>query len=260
MARINWDASGAHVYEAGVDRGVLYVGTQPGVAWNGLTSIDERPSGGAATPYYIDGMKYLNVPAAEEFAATISAFTYPDEFGVCDGTVQVVRGLFALTQRRQPFGLSYRTKVGNELVGNNYGYKIHLIYGALAAPSQRTNSSLKDSSDPTNFSWDITTLPPAISGFRNTSHLVLDSRLAPSDTLSEVEDILYGTDTDAARIPSLAELVAAFTGFTVTDNEDGTFTVTGPSDSVEMLDSDTFQIISSTATFIDSDSYTLASA
>lgn len=262
MARLSWAAVGERFFETGIDCGVLYVGAQPGVAWSGLISIVERPSGGSPKAYYMDGVKYLNVPSAEEFEATINAYTYPNEFGVCDGTVTFHSGLLITQQPRKSFGLTYRTKLGNDSDGADHAYKLHLIYNALASPSQRTNNAIGSSVDPNNFSWDITTRPPSTTGYRRTAHVVIDSRLTNELTMAAVEDVLYGTDSMAARLPSLAELIAIFdnnTLFTVVDHGDGTFTVTGPSEAILMTDPDTFQITWPSAIYIDADSYTINS-
>lgn len=209
MTRLEWGAAGERYYEAGVDRGVLYV-DGVGVPWNGLVSVAEAPSGGDATPYYIDGVKYLNRAAPEEFGATITAFTYPDEFSACDGSEQIGWGLYATQQRRRPFSFAYRTKVGNDLDGVDAGYKIHLVYNALAAPSQRANATFADTTTPGNFSWTLTTTPPAISQRQRTSHLVVDSRTASDTMIARVESILYGTDAAPPRMPSVAELIELF--------------------------------------------------
>jgi hypothetical protein len=261
MTRLDWNTVGSRFYEAGVDRGVLYVDGYPGVPWNGLTSIEESPSGGDPKSFYIDGVKYLAIPSAEEYEGTITAFTYPDEFVQCDGGVEPRSGLFLTHQRRKPFGLSYRTMVGNDNT-EAFGYKLHIIYNALTSPSDRSNGTLKDSTDPTDFSWKITCKPPAMPGYRPTSHIVMDSRTTDPSVLSTVEDILYGTDEDQSRIPTLEELIAAYdviSTLTVIDNGDGTWTATAPFDVIRMLDDDTFSITASTAVFIDESTYTLSS-
>lgn len=210
MPRLTWSAVGERYYETGVDRGVLYVGNQLGVAWTGLISVSESPSGGEARPYYIDGVKFLNISSAEEYEATVNAFSSPPEFGPCDGTISIKNGLFVTQQPRKSFGLSYRTKLGNDIDGSDHAYKIHLVYNALAAPAQRDNNSLGDSVDPNTLSWSITTLPPSITGYKPTAHLVVDSRYTTSAVLTNVEDILYGTDANSARLPNPDELIAIF--------------------------------------------------
>jgi len=209
MTRVTWDLAGKKYHQYGVDRGMLYVGSNAGVPWNGLTSVEEHPLNGSATAYYVDGEKYLNVPSAEEYEATINAITYPDEFGVCDGSVQAsgATGLFVKNQPRVPFGFSYRTLTGDGKTEPSFTYKVHIVYGALAAPTIRNNASLADTVSPTTFSWVITTTPSLSTGYKNTAHVVLDSRVASSGAVSAVEDILYGTNSIAPRLPLLAELI-----------------------------------------------------
>jgi hypothetical protein len=207
VSRITWDALGERFYELGVDRGVLY--TPTGVAWTGLISVAENPSGGDAKPFYLDGQKYLNFSAAEEFEATIQAFSSPPEFGPCDGNAVVHNGLIATQQRRQSFGLSYRTMIGNPNDAET-GYKLHLVYNALAAPSQRNNISMGGSGDPNTYSWDVTTRPPTITGYKPTAHLVIDSRTTDPSVLSDVEDLLYGTISTSASLPDPDDLIAMF--------------------------------------------------
>lgn len=210
MARLTWGNRSERYFEGGVDRGVLYPLVGNGVAWSGLISIAENPAGGLPKPYYLDGIKYLNVAAAEEYAATITAFGAPPEFGPSDGIVSVHNGLFATQQPRKPFGLSYRTMIGNDVVGLDHGYKIHLVYDALAAPSQRDNSSISDSNNPIQLSWAITTRPPSVTGVKRTAHFIVDSRTADPTALSELEDLLYGTESDAPALPTPDELIAIF--------------------------------------------------
>lgn len=210
MPRLEWDARGRHFYELGVDRGVLYVGSDAGVAWVGLTSVSENPTGGDPRPYYVDGLKYLNLSTAEEFAATINAFSAPPEFGPCDGTVSIQNGLFVTQQPRKQFSFSYRSMVGNETQGSEHGYKIHLVYNALAAPSNKDNRTVGNDVNIATMSWSITTLPPAITGFKPTAHLVIDSRNTDPELLQDVEDILYGSSSLTSRIPTPDELIALF--------------------------------------------------
>lgn len=210
MARLSWAAVGERFYETGVDRGVLYVGIEPGVSWTGLTSVSESPTGGEASPFYIDGVKYLNLAGSEEFAATINAFSSPYEFGPCDGTMSIQNGLFVTQQPRKPFGLSYRTKLGNDIDGTDHAYKIHVVYNALAAPSERSNNTVGDSTDPLSLSWSVTTLPPSITGYKPTAHFMIDSRKTTETILATIEDILYGSDSGASRLPSPSELIAIF--------------------------------------------------
>lgn len=207
--RLTWNAIGERFFETGVDRGVLYVDAV-GVPWNGLVSVSEAPTGAEVTPYYIDGVKYLNHMSSEEFEATVEAYTYPDEFGPCEGIRSVANGLSLAQQPRKQFGLCYRTIVGNDVEGVDHGYKIHLVYNALAAPSERSNTTTGEEVEPFNFSWDIVTKPPTFIGYKHTAHFVIDSRETPSELLSRIEDILYGSDTTNPRQPSVPELLFIF--------------------------------------------------
>jgi hypothetical protein len=210
MARLTWGAAGERFFNLGVDRGVLYVGIDPGVAWPGLISVSESPTGGDPKPFYMDGQKYLNLSSAEEFAATITAFSRPLEFGPCDGTVPIQNGLFITQQPRKSFGFSYRTMIGNDVDGPDHAYKIHLVYNALAAPAEYNYTTVTDTPDPIQLSWGITTMPPPITGFRPTAHFVVESRYTDPGVLSDLEDILYGNEVSAASLPTVAELIALF--------------------------------------------------
>lgn len=210
MARLSWGAPSDRLYETGLDRGVLYTTGNPGVAWPGLVSITETPSGGSSRPFYIDGIKYLNLAAVEEYGATLNSFYPPAEFLACDGILQIHTGLFAAEQRRRSFGFSYRTRIGNALQGSSHGYKIHLVYNALAAPSQRNMRSLDDAGSPAIFSWRLSTLAPPITGYRRTAHMIVDSRLTDPLILTEVEDLLYGTPSSNPTLPTPDELIAIF--------------------------------------------------
>lgn len=209
MTRLTWDAPGERFYESGIDRGVLYVQGE-GYAWPGLVSVSENPTGGEATPYYIDGYKYLNVASAEEFEATIEAFFAPSAFGACMGVNQTYGGLMITQQPKKSFGFCYRTLVGNDTEALEHGYKIHLVYNALAGPSKRTYSTITDRGEAQVQTWDITTRAPQLSGFRPTAHFVVDSRFTESDVMAEVEDLIYGTETSAPRQPRVAELLNMF--------------------------------------------------
>lgn len=261
MTRLDWNTVGSRIYETGIDRGVLYVDGYPGVPWNGLSSVSEAPSGGDSKSFYIDGVKYLTVVSPEEFEGTITAFTYPDEFSECDGNSEPRSGLFLTHQRRKQFGLSYRTLIGSDQ-SETAGYKLHIVYNATASPSERNNESIKDSTDLSEFSWKIVCKPPAMPEYRPTAHVIIDSRQTDPSVLTTVENILYGTDSDLARIPTFTELIEAYdtiSTLTVTDNGDGTWTATAPFDVIRMLDSETFEITASTAVFIDEDTYTISS-
>lgn len=220
MAPLTWDQVGERVYETGVDRGVLYIPNasgvyDTGVAWNGLTTVTESPSGAEASPQYADNVKYLNLVSAEEFGATIEAFTYPDEFGQCDGTAAPSDGVLLGQQGRKTFGLSYRTRVGNDLDGVDYGYKIHLIYGALAAPSEKAYSTINDSPEAITFSWEVATTPVPVTSYKPTSVIVIDSTVVESADLTALEEILYGHESVEARLPLPDEVIGLF-GATVT--------------------------------------------
>lgn len=261
MTKINWDADGTRFYEAGVDRGVLYIGGQPGVAWNGLKTISKNPSGGDTKSFFVDGVKYLQASTAEDYDVTIEAYTYPLEFEVCDGTAQTKPGLFLTQQRRKPFSLCYRTNVGNDQT-NVYAYKLHIVYDALAAPTIRKHKTHNETPDSIDFMWKVTSVPSAMPGYRRTGHVIIDSRYANPGILALIESVLYGTDTNAPRLPELPELTALFDSvldLTVVDNGDGTFTATLPDNSLKMLDDTTFEITWPTAVFIDDTSYTLSS-
>jgi hypothetical protein len=230
MTSLVWGATGDRIYEAGVDRGVLYPPNGIGVPWSGLTSVKESPSGGTPTAYYLDGIKYLQVAAAEDFNATIAAFSAPPEFAQCDGTGSLYRGLFITQQPRVPFNLSYRTLVGNDVDDLGYGYKIHLIYNALAKPSGRDHQSISNSPTPLALSWDLTTVPVWFDGFKPSAHMIIDSRLSGADVMTALEAMLYGTDTSDPAFPQPADLIAIFDNygaFTVTDLGNGHYTADG---------------------------------
>lgn len=199
MAKIVWDQTGERLYETGVDHGVLYVqqtgGLYPkGVAWNGLTTVTESPSGAEATPLYADNIKYLNLMSTEEFGATIEAYTYPDEFAECDGSATLVDGVTIGQQTRKTFGMCYRTNLGNDVDGTAYGYKLHIIYGATASPSEKAYATVNDSPEAITFSWEVTTTPVNVTNAKPTASLVIDSTKADPDKLAEFEAILYGSD------------------------------------------------------------------
>lgn len=197
--KLVWDKTGEHYYETGVKNGVLYPmsasGTYPkGVAWNGLTAITESPSGAEATALYADDIKYLNLMSNEEFGATVEAYTYPDEFAECDGSASLTEGVYIGQQARKTFGLCYRTTLGNDSKGNDYGYKLHIIYGAMASPSEKAYSTINDSPDAITFSWELTTTPVAVANFKPTASLTIDSTKVDSQKLAALEEILYGKD------------------------------------------------------------------
>jgi len=218
MAKITWDEEAKRFYETGVNHGVLYpfdstTGTYgKGVAWNGLTAVNESPSGAESNAQYADNIKYLDLVSAEEFGATIEAFYYPDEFAECDGTKEVKPGITATQQSRKKFCFSYRTELGNALQGNDYGYKLHIIYGCLAAPSEKSRSTINESPEAATFSWTISTTPIAFSdsslGLKPTSHIVIDSTKSTAEVLAAVEKALYGDAETDAKVLLPDELVA----------------------------------------------------
>ena len=213
MPKLTWDDTGKRLYELGVDHGVLYpqdpTGTYPtGVAWNGLVSVTESPSGAESNPQYADNIKYIDLISAEEFGGTIEAFTYPDEFGACDGTAAPSEGLVLGQQTRKRFGMSYRTKIGNDVDQMDHGYKIHLIYGALAAPSEKAYATVNDSPEPITFSWSVSTTPIAVTGFKPTATLTIDSTRVDPVKLKLVEDALYGGGSSEPKLMLPDEVIA----------------------------------------------------
>lgn len=209
MTRLVWGTPGERFYETGVDRGVLYV-DNTGYAWNGLTSVQEKSSGGEPQPFFLDGYKYTQISATEDFEATVEAISCPREFGPCDGSTELYAGLTVTQQKRKQFGLSYRTLLGNDSSGLSLGYKIHLVYNALAGPSERNNQTNQSDAEVMSLSWSITTNPPPATGFRPTSHFIIDTRRASSGDVTALEDLLYGTGATTAHFPSVAEVVALF--------------------------------------------------
>lgn len=205
--RLVWDATGERLYETGVSQGVLYVQDSTGkyskgVAWNGLTGVTESPSGAEATALYADDIKYLNLMSAEEFGATIEAYTYPDEFAKCDGSAELTAGVTIGQQDRATFGMCYKTVLGNDSESNNYGYKLHIIYGAKASPSEKAYATINDSPEAITFSWEVTTTPVNVNGFKPTASLTIDSTKVDAGKLTALEDILYGKDAGAEGTPA----------------------------------------------------------
>lgn len=220
MAKLAWDNTGERFYETGVDHGVLYIPNNAGVynngvAWNGLTTVTESPSGAEATAMYADNIKYLNLISAEAFDATIEAFTYPEEFGQFDGTDSPVPGLMVGQQSRRSFGLSYRTRVGNDVGGSDYGYKLHLIYNATAAPSEKAYGTINDSPEAITFSWALSTTPTSAGvALKPTAQLTIDSTKVGAAALTVLEDALYGTAGVDPRLPTPVEVLDIFAGST----------------------------------------------
>ena len=208
--KITWDKSGERYYETGVKRGVLYVMDKGaygnGVAWNGLTAVTESPSGAEASPMYADDIKYLNLYSAEEFAATVEAYTYPDEFAECDGSAEIAPGVTIGQQKRKTFGMCYTTVLGNDTDGNDYGYKIHIVYGANAAPSEKAYATINDSPEAITFSWELSTTPVEVAGHEPTASLTIDSTKTTPEKMKAIEDILYGTEQNEPRLPLPSEI------------------------------------------------------
>lgn len=200
MSKLIWDKAGEHQYETGVDHGVLYVYDKTkkaygkGVAWNGLTTVTESPSGAEASAFYADNIKYLSLLSAEEFGATIEAYTYPEEFEVCNGAAELSKGVLVGQQPRSTFAFAYRTLIGNDQDGNETGYKLHIVYGCLASPSEKSHATVNDSPEPVTLSWTISTTPIAVPGMKTTATIEIDSTKVDASKLKTVEDTLYGTD------------------------------------------------------------------
>lgn len=212
MAKLVWDQTGERYYETGVKYGVLYPqaagGEYPlGVAWNGLTAVTESPSGAEANPMYADDIKYLNLMSVEEFGATVEAYTYPEEFEECDGSASIATGVTIGQQPRKTFGLCYRTTLGNDTEGTDHGYKLHLIYGALAAPSEKAYATINDSPEAITFSWELTTTPVNVTGHKPTASVTIDSTKTDKAKLEALEAILYGSESEEPRLPLPDEII-----------------------------------------------------
>ena len=216
MSKIVWDAIGEHTFETGVRNGVLYLkdtngAYNTGVAWNGLTSVSESPEGAEATDLYADDIKYLSLMSAENFKATIEAYTYPVEFEECDGSATIAKGVVIGQQSRKPFGLCYRTSIGNDTDGNEHGYKLHIVYGCQASPSEKQYSTINDSPDAVTFSWEVSTTPVNVNGKKPTATLIIDSTKADKAKLTALEDILYGAESTEPRLPLPDEIATLMT-------------------------------------------------
>lgn len=216
MSKLVWDQTGAREYETGVKNGVLYPqdenGAYPkGVAWNGLISVTESPEGAEPTPLYADDIKYLNLLSAEEFKATIEAYMSPPEFDECDGTAEVATGVTIGQQKRKQFGMVYKTTIGNDTKGNDYGYKLHIIYGALAAPSEKGYQTINDSPEAITLSWEVSTTPVSVEGFEPTATLTIDSTKVNTTKLAALEAILFGSEEKEARLPLPDEIITTVT-------------------------------------------------
>lgn len=260
MTALVWDQVGTRSYEAGVDRGVLYLPNGNGVSWSGLISVNEGASGNSISPIYYDGVKYADALVLGDFSASLKAYTYPDEFLEFEGILEVENGLFLANQRPNRFGLSYRTKIGDD-EGNADYYKIHILYNLTAIPSQKDYRTLSAESEVTEFEWTVTSIPGQIYGFRPTAHVIFDTRKMSPLLLEDIEHTLYGDAFDNATLPPLSTLTS-FVGewviMRITDNGDGTWTATGPDDLFTMLDATTFQITQANAKYLDADTYVIS--
>ena len=216
MAVLTWDKTGERYYETGVSKGVLYLPDaqgvySTGVAWNGLTAVNESHDGGEPNALYADDMKYLNLMSAEDFKATIEAYTYPDEFAECDGSASLATGVTVGQQKRKSFGLSYQTRIGNDVDQTDLGYKIHLVYGCMAAPTDKSYSTINDSPEAITFSWEVSTTPEDIPGHKPSATIVIDSTKADADKLETLKGMLYGTANTNAKLPTPQEIIDLFT-------------------------------------------------
>ncbi len=252
MSKLAWSRVGERFFETGVDRGVIYpnkVGLAP-AAWSGLIGITENPTGGEAKPFYIDGYKFQNRSAPEEFGASIEAFMYPRVFEECQGNPYLGNGLYVTAQAKISFGLTYRTKIGNDLAGQNYGHKIHFIYNALAAPANKNYRTVSDNPEAATFTWNLSTKAVKVTGRRQTAHMVVDTSLMSPPLLQELEDLIYGTDTTVPQLPTPTELIGLVVGWPtlfITDHGNGIFTASGPDDVVRLATPRAYEINAETA-------------
>lgn len=263
MTKLLWDQVGNRFFETGVDRGVLYLPGGSVVPWNGLTAIEEDFGGDKSSPYFLDGIKYLDTQESGDFSATIKALTYPDEFLEYDGVYSIGNGIFADDQPQKQFNLSYRTLIGNDISGTDLGYKIHLVYNLYAVQNQDSFQSLNNRTSAMEFSWKVYSTPESAAGYVPTSHVVIDSTRVNPFMLEDLEAILYGTATTNPRMPSLSELVSIVINWaliSITDNGDGTWTATTTRNGyITMLDATTFQITQVDATYVDVNTYNISS-
>lgn len=212
MAKLEWDKTGEKTYETGVSKGVLYVQEASGVygngvAWPGLSKVDENPSGAEPTKLYANNGVYVTLMSAEEYAFTIEAYDSPEEFDECDGTKEVAKGITIRQQDRTPFGFCYRTEIGNDTEGTNHGYKLHLVYGCKASPSSKSHETVNDSPSADTLSWEVNTTPVAVEGFKPTAVVEIDSTTVTKENMQKIEDKLYGTASEEATLPSIAEII-----------------------------------------------------
>lgn len=263
MTTLVWGEVGEKVFEAGVSKGVLYTENNPGVAWNGLIAVEEAEFS-STEPLYFDGVKYADVVEIGEFNGVIKAFTYPDEFLPCEGTMEDQPGFFIYNQPPDRFSLSYQTKIGSDVAGMEAGYKIHILWNLIAVPASRTYETLSFNSDPMEFEWSVSSIPEYIVGFRPTAHVVFDSRKLDPFLLQDIEDVLYGTSTADPFLPTLqglATFIRNWDRLIIVDNGDGTWTATSNADGViNMVSATEFEITTDTAAYLDADTYTIQSS
>lgn len=259
MPTLLWDEAGTRVYESGIDRGVLYLSDGAGVVWNGLISVNEIVEENEISPTYFDGVKITEIVVPGNFAATMTAFTYPDEFLEFEGTVDIGNGLFATNQRQKRFGLSYRTMIDSD--SDVQHYKIHILYNLLAVPSQKNYQTLSNSPNPIEFEWNLSAIPGEINGYRPSAHLIIDTRYMSPDLVRDIEGTLYGEGINSAVLPeiiTLTNFISNWVIIRIVDNLDGTWTAIGPDTRITMLDATTFQILNANAEYIDGDTYVIS--
>jgi hypothetical protein len=256
MSAITWDDVGDRIYESGIDRGVLYLEDNSGVPWNGLTAVIEKFDR-TRNPVYFDGMKISDLVVSGTFEASLKAYTYPDEFNELEGLVSIGAGMYLADQPPRTFHLSYRTRVGND-VTQDLGYKIHVVYNLTAIPQDKPYETLTDTAGMIEFEWDITAVPEDVPGFRPSAHIVIDSREFEPEILAEIEEMLYGSETEDSSLISMEDLIAFIQDFywiSITDNGDGTWTAYSPDDDLITVVGDEFTITSANADYLDADTY-----
>ena len=263
MTVLEWDKIGERFFETGVSHGVLYPENAPGVAWNGLISVEDS-STDEIEPVFFDGQKINDILTSGDFTGVLKAYTYPDEFLECEGTVEFQEGVFITNQPHTTFGLSYRTNIGNDLDGPYHGYKLHLLYNITAVPAPKEYQTLALDVTPNEFEWQISAIPEDIDFFRHSAHLIFDSTKIDPYLLADIEDILYGSEDNDPHLPSMKSLggfISSWARLVITDHGDGTWSAYSPVPGViEMLGPDEFQITSDTATYLDADTYEISTS
>jgi hypothetical protein len=258
MPILSWNNAGTRRFETGLDRGVLYLDTSLGVAWNGLLSVSEEKVGQEVIGLYYDGLKHYDYVTPKEYAATLTAYTYPDQFLEYEGVATIDNNIRIDNQRHKRFGLSYRTQIGND-INEDLGYKIHILYDLTAVPSDVTYGSRTDSPEIIEFEWQITSRPKNVTGYRPTSHLTIDSTKTPPDVVAAIENILYGTLSSNPQLPSISSLRTLMTMLSIIDNGDGTWTAIGSDSVVYMIDANTFEINSPSVSMINATTFQVSS-